>query len=121
MSVASPSVLIVEDDPILLEFTCMQLADGGLEVIRAASRDEAMAVLERGPMPLVVVTDIGLDGEPAGLELARTIAERWPQIRLVIVSGEHRPVRDDYPEGAIFFTKPYAEGALLSIINAPVW
>ena len=121
MSDVCSAVLVVEDDPILLEMTAMQLADGGLEVLRAASRDEAMAVLERGPVPLVVITDIGLEGERSGLELARTIAERWPQIRLVIVSGEQRPVKEDYPEGAVFFTKPCAEGALLSIINAPIW
>ena len=121
MSVACPRVLVVEDDPIVLEFTSMQLADGGMDVARASSCDEAMALLERGPLPLVVVTDIGLAGGPSGLELARAIAERWPEVRLVIVSGEQRPVKDQYPEKAIFFTKPYADGALLSIINAPVW
>ena len=121
MSVASASVLVVEDDPIILESTSSVLADGGLDVIRATTRDEAMAVLEQGPVPTVVVTDIGLDGSPSGLELARTIAERWPQVRLIIVSGELRPTREDYPESAVFFTKPYADGALLSIINAPVW
>jgi CheY-like chemotaxis protein len=121
MSVASPCVLVVEDDPIILEFTSMQLADGGLDVVRATNCDEALAFLEQGPLPLVVVTDIGFEGKRSGLDLARTIAERWPEVRLVIVSGEQRPVKDEYPEKAVFFTKPYADGALLSIINAPVW
>jgi CheY-like chemotaxis protein len=121
MSSAPRSALIVEDDPILLELTAELLKDGGLEVIRATNGGEALALLERGPAPLVVVTDIGLEGRRSGLELARTVAERWPEVRLVIVSGEQRPVREDYPEKAVFFTKPYAEGALLSIINAPVW
>ena len=121
MTAACASVLVVEDDPIVLEFTAEVLAEGGLEVFRASSRDEAMAVLEQGNIPLVVVTDIGLQGQRAGLDLARTVAERWPQIRLIIVSGEHRPVKEEFPEKAVFFTKPYAEGALLSIINAPVW
>ena len=121
MTSALPSALIVEDDPILLEFTAELLADGGLQVIRATNRDEALAVLEKGPVPMVVVTDIGLEGRRSGLDLARTIAERWPEVRLVIVSGEQRPAKEDYPEKAVFFTKPYAEGALLSIINAPVW
>ena len=121
MSIAPCSVLVVEDDPILLHFTAESLADGGLDVVRAASCDEAMAMLERGPVPLVVVTDIGMQKGRSGLDLARTIAERWPDVRLVIVSGEQRPPKEDYPEKAVFFTKPYAEGALLSIINAPVW
>ena len=121
MSLACSSVLVVEDDPILLEFTSMQLAEGGLDVIRASSHAEAIAALERGPVPPVVVTDIGLEGKRTGLELARTIAERWPDVRLIIVSGEQRPVKDEYPESAVFFTKPYADGALLSMIQAPAW
>ena len=121
MNTAASPVLLVEDDPILLEFTAMELADGGLEVIRATGCDQALAVLEQGPLPSVVITDIGLKNGRSGLELARTVAERWPQVRLIIVSGEQRPLRDDYPEGAVFFTKPYAEGALLAMINAPAW
>jgi CheY-like chemotaxis protein len=118
---ASPCVLVVEDNPILLEFTAMQLADGGFDVLRARGCDEALAVLEQGPVPSVVVTDIGLEGDRSGLELARAVAERWPEIRLIIVSGEQRPVKEDYPERAVFFTKPYAEGALLAMIRAPAW
>jgi CheY-like chemotaxis protein len=119
MSRAS-TILVVEDDPLILEWTADSLAEGGLEVLRATSSEEALVMLERGPIPLFVVTDIKLAGS-SGLELARTVAERWPEVRLVIVSGEQRPVKEDYPEKAVFFTKPYAEGALLSIINAPVW
>lgn len=121
MSLACQSVLVVEDDPILLEFTSMLLADGGLEVSCATSCEEALALLEQGPRPAFVVTDIGLGNARSGLELAQTVADRWPEVRLIIVSGEQRPTRDKYPESAIFFTKPYADGALLSIINAPIW
>ena len=115
------SALVVEDDPVLLEFTCMELADAGFEVARASGAAEAMAILNRGPAPAFVVTDIGLDGERAGLDLARTVAERWPGVRLIIISGEHRPPRDDYPDGALFVTKPCADGALLSLMTSPAW
>jgi CheY-like chemotaxis protein len=114
-------VLLVEDDPIVLDSTADLLKDGGFDVIRATSRDEAMAILEDGPVPPVVVTDIGLAGEASGLDLARTIAERWPHVRLLIVSGEFRPPHGAYPERAIFFTKPYAGGALLSMVKSEEW
>ena len=120
MSLAS-SALVVEDDPVLLEFTCMELADGGFEVARASGLAQAMAILERGPAPAFVVTDIGLEGERTGLELARTIAERWPEVRLIIISGEQRPPKEDYPNGALFVTKPCAQGALLTLMAAPAW
>ena len=53
-------ILVVEDDPTILEFTAELLADDGLEVIRARDCEEALAVMEGGRIPSVLVTDIGL-------------------------------------------------------------
>ena len=114
-------VLVVEDDPSLLSFMADLLGDDGLEVACASRGAEALAILEGGLSPCVLVTDINLSGEPDGLALARAVAERWPQIRLLIVSGEFRPAHDQYPDQAIFFTKPFAGGALVSMIRSEDW
>lgn len=121
MSDAPLSILLVEDDPIVLDSTAAMLADGGCDVRSASSVAEAMALLARGPLPDVVVTDIRLAEEESGLDLARAVAERWPHVKLLLVSGEQRPAREDYPEGALFFTKPYAQGALLTMCRESVW
>jgi len=121
MSDASLPILLVEDDPLVLDSTAAVLSDGGCEVRRASSVAEALALLGEGPLPEVVVTDIRLADEATGLDLARTVAERWPQVRLLIVSGQQRPAPEDYPEGALFFTKPYAQGALLTMVKQPSW
>jgi DNA-binding NtrC family response regulator len=121
MTEATQSVLVVEDDPTLLEFTAELLADDGLDVIRARDCDEAMAIMESGRVPSILVTDINLAGCRSGLDLASLVAERWPEVRLLIVSGECRPAHGDYPEQAVFFTKPYAHGALVSMIRSPDW
>jgi CheY-like chemotaxis protein len=121
MADSARSVLVVEDDPLILESTSSLLADDGCAVTRASSCEEATACLERGPIPDCVVTDIMLGGQSAGLELARTVAERWPQVRLILVSGAHRATPEEYPEQALFFTKPYADGALLTMIKTPDW
>ena len=115
------SVLVVEDDPTLLEFTAELLKDDGLDVIRASDCDEAVAILESGRIPDILVTDINLDGCRSGLDLAAAVAEKWPEVRLIIVSGQSRPKQGDYPEQAVFFTKPYAHGALLSMIHSGDW
>ncbi len=115
------SVLVVEDDPILLEFTAEMLKDDGLDVIRAGDCDEALAILEGGRIPSILVTDIALPGCRSGVDLATIVAEKWPQVRLLIVSGRERPKQGDYPEQAIFFTKPYAHGALVSMIRSSDW
>lgn len=115
-------VLLVEDDPLVLDATAALLSDGGCDVRCAASAGEAIACLEEGPPPAVLVTDIALaGGGPSGLDLARVVAERWPDVKLLIVSGSERPPREDYPERALFFTKPYAGGALLAMVKDADW
>lgn len=123
MTVPTSPILLVEDDPLVLDCTAQLLADGGCRVIRAATADEALAAMEAGPVPQMVVTDIDLaSGEgQSGLDLARIVAERWPQVRLLIVSGAERPAKGEYPDRAVFFTKPYAGGALLEMVNSPDW
>ena len=78
-----------------------------------------MAALEGGFQPSVMVTDIILSEDEDGIELARCVSELWPDINIVLVSGAQRPSRDDYPEGALFFTKPYAPGALVAVCQQP--
>jgi CheY-like chemotaxis protein len=114
-------ILLVEDDPIVLDSTACLLADGGCDVRRASSAEEAIACLEEGPPPAVLVTDIAFESGPSGLDLVRTVAQRWPDVRLLIVSGSERPAREDYPERALFFTKPYAGGALLAMVKGEDW
>ncbi len=121
MSEPLAPILVVEDDPAILEFTAELLADDGLEVIRARDCGEALAVMESGRIPSVLVTDIGLAEGPSGLDLAALVAERWPNVKLLIVSGQCRPKPDSYPQQAIFFTKPYAHGALVSMIRSNDW
>ena len=121
MATAAQPVLLVEDDPIILDCTAEMLVEGGCAVTRATNVGEALALLETGPVPPVVITDISLADGSSGLDLARTIAERWPGTRVLIVSGAERPKREDYPERAIFFTKPYAQGALLTMVRDTDW
>jgi DNA-binding NtrC family response regulator len=121
MANASAPVLLVEDDPLILESTADLLAGSGCDVLRACSFAEAMQLLEAGPVPPVVVTDISLADGSSGLDLARTVAERWPQTRVLIVSGACRPAPGEYPKGALFFTKPYASGALVAMVKGENW
>ena len=121
MTPESQSVMVVEDDPTLLEFTAELLRDEGLDVMSARDCDEAIAILEGGRIPSTLVTDINLPGCNSGLDLASQVAEKWPEVRLLIVSGQVRPPRGDYPDKAVFFTKPWAHGALLEMIRSGDW
>jgi len=117
MGGAIRKVVLVEDEPLVLRSTADLLAEDGFAVAEACGYDEALAAIEADPGTAVLVTDISLEGERDGIALARLVAERWPHIRILIVSGQVRPSGGDYPESAIFFTKPYAPGALLNLVK----
>jgi CheY-like chemotaxis protein len=110
-------VLLVEDEPLVLRSTADMLESDGYRVLEASDYDGALARIEAAPETDILVTDINLEGTRNGIELARSVAERWPHVRIVIVSGSVRPKGDQYPEKAIFFTKPYPPGALLTLVN----
>jgi len=114
-------VLLVEDDPLVLDFMAELLGEDGLQVACARTAVEALALLETGLAPTILVTDIHLAGTLSGLDLARSVAEGWPEIRLLIISGESRPVQAQYPERALFFTKPFAPGALIAVVRSSDW
>ncbi len=114
---SAKTVLLVEDEPLVLQSTSDLLEHEGYRVVGATNYREAVAALEAEPDTAVMVTDISIGSEGDGVELARMVADRFPHVRTVIVSGAVRPSGDAYPKDAIFFTKPYAPGALLTIVR----
>ena len=103
------------------DFLADLLAGDGLQVAVAQTAVEALALLETGLMPAIMVTDIHLAGTLSGLDLARSVSQCWPEIRLLIISGESRPAQDQYPPRALFFTKPFAPGALIAVVRNNEW
>jgi DNA-binding LytR/AlgR family response regulator len=56
----------------------------------------------------IIFTDIDMpSGSMNGLKLAAAVRDRWPPIEIIVASGHYKANRDELPEGALFFTKPY--------------
>ena len=111
------TVVLVEDEPLLLEATTALLVDDGCVVHPASSHDEALEILQRNPQVTVVITDVALSGEQTGLDLADTVASTWPHVRIIILSGRVRPHPGILPDNALFCTKPCAPGALTTLVR----
>jgi CheY-like chemotaxis protein len=85
------TVLIVDDDPVVLRVLSGVLSRAGYEVVPAASMVEALRAARR--VPDVCLLDLRLpDGN--GLDLAAALSRRYPDVPLILMSGSAELVRD---------------------------
>jgi two-component sensor histidine kinase len=54
----------------------------------------------------LLFTDIQMPGTMNGLKLAHAVHERWPLIKIILVSGQVTPNEEDRPANSRFFGKP---------------
>ncbi|MDR6789316.1 CheY-like chemotaxis protein [Sphingomonas sp. BE138] len=101
------TVLIVEDELFVRMIGADALEEAGYRVMEAASADEALAILERADNVQVLFTDIRMPGSMDGLTLAKVVHERWPNIRILLTSGDTHPSTDAIPDDGRFLPKPY--------------
>jgi two-component system, response regulator PdtaR len=110
-------VLVVEDHPLVRMGVLEVTIEAGFETLEASSAIEAIRILEARPDIHLVFTDAEMPGTMGGLELAHCIRNRWPPVKLIVVSGKVGIDQKELPPGARFFPKPYRE---TSIVEAMV-
>ena len=113
----SPSaILIVEDDQLLKLLTVDIVEAAGFVTLHADNADEALAVLKVRSDIALLLTDIEMPGSIDGLKLAHAVRDRWPPIKIIVVSS--RVPGCDLPTGSRFFAKPYHAEELISEIRS---
>jgi CheY-like chemotaxis protein len=101
------TALIVEDDPMQREMICLLLEESDINVIECESAEAAELVLENaGDNVMLMLTDVQLAGNMNGVELAYIARKYNPAIGVIVTSG--RPLRQELPDGAKFWSKPWA-------------
>jgi len=85
MSDLPKTCLVVDDEPSLRDTLRRVLERQGFQCTVASSGVEAVAQLEREPVPLVI-SDIRMP-EMDGVTLLQEIRERWPETAVVVVTG----------------------------------
>ena len=105
MTVFPQLALVVEDDLLQREALCELLSGENMDVIQCESAEAGELVLAKvGPDLAVLVTDVKLAGHMTGLELAEFALERFPKLKVVIISGQEDL---SIPPGARFLRKPW--------------
>ena len=99
-------VLVVEDEMLLRMRAVDMVEDAGFTPVEAVDADEAVAILDSRSDIALLFTDIQMPGTMDGLMLAHTVHVRWPQIKIILVSGQVKPAWIDIPADSRFFGKP---------------
>jgi two-component sensor histidine kinase/CheY-like chemotaxis protein len=115
-----PKVLVVEDEMVLRMRAADIVEDAGFSPVEAVNADEALAILESRSDIAVLFTDIQMPGSMDGLKLAHAVHIRWPDIKIVLVSGQVKPLEADRPADSRFFGKPLGVEQMIAELQAMV-
>jgi CheY-like chemotaxis protein len=109
-----PIVLIVEDDMILRMRSVDIVEDAGYTPVEAVDADEALGILQSRSDIALLFTDIQMPGSMDGLQLAHAVYERWPQLKIILVSGQLKLSSAEIPRDSRFFGKPLVSAQMIT-------
>ncbi|MFB2550836.1 response regulator [Ensifer soli] len=110
-------ILVVEDEP-LLRLAAIDLVEAaGFKAVAAADATEAVEILESRNDIRVVFTDVDMPRGIDGMRLAAIIRDRWPPIKVIVVSGYLEDPGHRIPAETAFFAKPYREEQIVEKIR----
>ena len=100
------NVLVVEDEMVLRLRAVDIVEDAGFNAVEAVNADEALSILESRSDISLLFTDIQMPGTMDGLKLAHAVHNRWPAIKIIMVSGQVKVSEAQKPVDSRFFSKP---------------
>lgn len=114
----APSVLVVDDEPVIREFVCEILEGEGMTAVPMDNADSAAAYLGEHVEDIdVLITDIRMPGSMDGAQLANLVAEKYPQIPIIVMSGYETPATASIRYKVRFLPKPWSIGQLLDSVS----
>ena len=110
------TILLIDDEPSIREILALLLTSLGHSVIQAASGNDGIAALEANDVVQLVLTDLkmpGLDGR----DVIRIVRDRWPWLRVGVVSGSHDAVAECRHLVDVAITKPVGRDDLRTLLD----
>jgi CheY-like chemotaxis protein len=114
-------VLFVDDSMAFLEMfgeLCVDLSKGAWEIQTATTADRALAILQEGPIDLVVL-DIGIPMVD-GIQLLGIINRRYPGIKIAVMTGnasESKRTASLASGAELFIEKPVSADGIKVVFN----
>ena len=104
-------VLVVDDEPLVLDSTAVMLEELGYDALRAETGEAALQLLEEGTEVVAVVTDHAMPGM-TGAALAQKLRSVRPGLPVIIATGFAGAHANEPPDIAPVLNKPYSLSAL---------
>ncbi|HDJ33104.1 MAG TPA: response regulator [Bacteroidetes bacterium] len=114
-------ILVIDDEPYILLMIKKMLEQAGHGVDLASNGKEGLELLLARPFDLLI-TDIVMP-EKEGLETIREVRKKYPDLKIIAISGGGRLDSSEYLEPARYFgaekiiKKPFQKGELLNAVN----
>jgi DNA-binding response OmpR family regulator len=118
-SLQAPTILLVEDEALIVEILTAEFADTGFEVVVVSDGNRAIAELDADAARFkAVVTDIRLGKGPDGWDVGRRARELVSDMSVVYVSGDstHDWSSKGVPESVVIL-KPFAPTQLVTAVS----
>ena len=111
------TILLAEDESLLRELGETILRQAGYKVVTAPGADELRALVsEYSDRVDLLLTDVIMPGL-GGQELVALVKRRWPEIRVLYMSGYASDEIDDLDRDAGFLQKPFTPAELMRKIS----
>ena len=120
---AGETVLVVEDDPEVRNLTATFLKGLGYGVLEAGDAAAALALLRGAPVVDLLLTDVMLPGNINGRDLAIELRDKYPEIRVLFMSGYADPglSPDDLAATeAHLIDKPFSRSDLAMMVRVSI-
>jgi two-component system cell cycle sensor histidine kinase/response regulator CckA len=116
----SETILLVEDEQMVLNLTASVLKNAGYKVVTASTPKQALEKMAHQTGPIhIMITDVVMPGM-SGPTLANTLVSEYPEMKLIFMSGytgtavvENRFIQP----GSVFLQKPFSPDTLKAKIR----
>ncbi len=112
------TILVVDDEPALLELSCQMLANHGYHILNASNGNEALNRLQNNTVDLLL-TDVIMP-KMDGYQLAAIAVKKYPKIKIQIMSGyssDREECEEDKQLSKKLLHKPFTSEDLLKRVR----
>jgi CheY-like chemotaxis protein len=120
MNKPTPTIMVVDDEPLLRSALAEALHNHGCRALTAANAPEALEIMKNGDSIDAALIDVQMPGGIDGFALAQWFAKHAPAVRIMLISGgvPAAKMRALLPS-VRFMPKPVSLSAVVQALAAP--